>query len=147
MSEAHDTHEDLLTRLESEGHRLTGPRRAVVEALTERHEGFTVEELHHAVRGVGRATIYRTVRLLVETGIVCKLSGFDGKPLYSLAHAGHHHHAVCLRCGTVLDVYRCGVDNLLENIELATGSRVMGHKLEVYVLCPDCISREHQAAS
>ncbi len=130
--------EELLTKLENDGHRLTGPRRAVVEALTKHGEGVTVEDLHHAVRGVGRATIYRTVRLLVDTGIVCKLSRFDGKPLYSLAHAGHHHHAGCLHCGTVLDIYRCGVDSLLENIELATGSKVMGHRLEVYVLCPSC---------
>ena len=129
---------EVLERLEDRGHRLTAPRRTIVAALLQRDEGFTVEEIHREVTAAGRATIYRTVRLLVEMGLLCKLARQDGKPLYSLAHAGHHHHAVCLRCGGVTDIYRCGVDNLLENVQAATGSQVLGHRLEVYILCPAC---------
>lgn len=136
-----DTAEGILERLEEEGHRLTGPRRAILEALVRRADGFTVEELHRGVASAGRATIYRTIRLLVRMGVLCKLAMLDGKPLYSLAQAGHHHHAVCLTCGAVTDIYRCGVDILLENVQVATGSRIMGHRLEVYVLCSSCARR------
>ncbi|MBI2887964.1 MAG: transcriptional repressor [Chloroflexi bacterium] len=138
MTTETDTAEELLRRLEDGGHRLTAPRRSALAALAQRPEGFTVEELCREVPWAGRATIYRTVRLLVRMGLVCKLSMLDGKPLYNLAQAGHHHHAICLTCGSVADVSRCGVDHLLENIQLLTGSQVMGHRLEVYVLCASC---------
>ena len=142
--QAIETVDNLLQRLETGGHRLTGPRRATFEALVQRPEGFTIEDLHREVRTAGRATIYRTVRLLVKMGLVCKLAMEDGKPLYSLAQMGHHHHAVCLSCGSVSDIYRCGVDTLLDNVQLATGSRIVGHRLEVYVICPKCESPGHQ---
>ncbi len=129
---------EVLGRLENEGRRLTAPRRAIVDLLMQREEGFSVEELLDTLPKVGRATIYRNVKLLVEMGVVCKLALQDGTPRYSVAHAGHHHHAICMRCGTVTDIYRCGVNNLLENVEIATGSQVLGHRLEVYILCPDC---------
>ncbi len=133
---------ELLGRLDGRGLRMTGPRRAIVEALVHRHEAFTAEDLQFQVPGVGRATVFRTIRLLVESGVVCKLSQLDGRPLYSISHEGHHHHAICQRCGAVLDIYRCGVDNLLENIELATGSRGLGHRLEGFVVCPACVAAE-----
>ena len=137
----------LLDRLGDQGLRMTGPRRAIVEALVRRHDAFTADDLLTELPAVGRATVFRTIRLLVESGLVCKLSQIDGRPLYSLAHAGHHHHAVCQGCGAVIDIYRCGVDNLLENIELATGSRVIGHRLEVFVMCPACVAKETAASS
>jgi Fe2+ or Zn2+ uptake regulation protein len=145
----HDHHHDgpevqpaVLDRLGAQGLRMTGPRKALVEALVQRRQAFTAEDLQDAVPGVGRATVFRTIKLLVGSGLVCKLSHVDGRPLYSLSHSGHHHHALCQGCGAVLDIYRCGVDNLLENIELATGARVLGHRLEVFVLCPACVAAE-----
>jgi Fur family ferric uptake transcriptional regulator len=133
---------ELLQHLEGRGHRLTSPRRRILQAISQHEEGFAIEDIYREVRGAGRATIYRTVRLLVETGLICKLALQDGKPLYSLAHAGHHHHAVCLRCGGVTDIYRCGVENLLDNVQAATGGQVLGHRLEVYILCPHCASSQ-----
>ena len=143
----HDHHQDgpevataVLETLDAQGLRMTGPRRALVEALVERQEAFTAEELMQAVPAVGRATVFRTIKLLVDSGLVCRMSQVDGRPLYSLSHQGHHHHALCQRCGAVLDIYRCGIDTMLENIELSTGAKVLGHRLEVFVLCPACVA-------
>ena len=135
---SHPTPIDLMGRLEERGYRNTGPRRAVLEAVLRHDDGFSAEDIHHEVGVAGRATVYRTVRLLLDMGFICKLALLDGKPLYSLSHAGHHHHAVCLKCGAVTDVYNCGVDSLLDNVRLVTGSKVLGHRLEVFILCPDC---------
>lgn len=141
----HDHHDDgpevaalVMDALNAQGLRRTQARQALVQALVHRHEAFTAEDLVQAVPGVGRATVFRTIKLLVDSGLVCRLSQVDGRPLYSLSHAGHHHHALCQGCGAVLDIYRCGIDTMLENIELSTGAKVVGHRLEVFVLCPAC---------
>ncbi len=139
---AHPSEAELMARLDGRGYRLTGPRRAVVAAVLGHDDGFSAEDITAEMGAAGRATVYRTIRLLLELGVVCKLALQDGRPLYSLAHAGHHHHAVCQRCGGVTDVYNCGVDSLLDNVQLVTGSRILGHRLEVYILCPDCVALE-----
>ncbi|MBI4233059.1 MAG: transcriptional repressor [Chloroflexi bacterium] len=132
------TQERLLERLETAGHRLTGPRRAVLHLLAQRSEGFTAEELCQALGGVGRATVYRTIRLLLDLGVVCKLALQNGGTRYSLARMGHHHHAVCVRCGAVSDFRQCTVDDLLQWLRASTNGEVVGHRLEVYVLCQGC---------
>ncbi len=142
---SHPTSLELMSRLEERGYRNTSPRRAVVEAVLRHEDGFGAEDIHQEVAVAGRATVYRTVRLLLDMGIICKLALLDGKPLYSLSHAGHHHHAVCLKCGGVTDVYNCGVDSLLDNVQLVTGSKVLGHRLEVFILCPDCAAVRESA--
>jgi len=143
----HDHHQDgpevataVLNTLDAQGLRMTGPRKALVAALVDKRAAFTAEDMVQAVPEVGRATVFRTIKLLVDSGLVCRLSQVDGRPLYSLSHQGHHHHALCQRCGAVLDIYRCGIDTMLENIELSTGARVLGHRLEVFVLCANCVA-------
>ena len=136
------TYTRLADALVQAGHRVTETRRAVLWALAARPDGFTIEDLCGSVRPVGRATVYRTVRLLVDRGLVCKLALRDTAPWYSLALAGHHHHAVCVQCGTVVDFRQCRVDDILQRIETATGGQVLSHRLEVYLLCSACHSRE-----
>ncbi len=130
--------ERLLHRLAESGARLTPTRAAVLRALTSRSDGFTIEELCGDVRPVGRATVFRTVRLLLQEGIVCKLAMGDATPRYALSRSGHHHHAVCLRCGAVDDFRGCDLDDLVQRVAAAAESEVLGHRLEVYVVCAQC---------
>ena len=127
--------ERLLHRLAESGARLTPTRAAVLRALTSRSDGFTIEELCGDVRPVGRATVFRTVRLLLQEGIVCKLAMGDATPRYALSRSGHHHHAVCLRCGAVDDFRGCDLDDLVQRVAAAAESEVLGHRLEGYVVC------------
>ncbi|MSQ13066.1 MAG: transcriptional repressor [Dehalococcoidia bacterium] len=130
--------ERLLHRLAESGARLTPTRAAVLRALTSRSDGFTVEELCGDVRPVGRATVFRTVRLLLQKGLVCKLAMGDATPRYALSRSGHHHHAVCVRCGAVDDFRGCDLDDLVQRVAAAAESEVLGHRLEVYVVCAQC---------
>jgi Fe2+ or Zn2+ uptake regulation protein len=129
------TSQQLLDKLEDEGYHVTRSRRQVLDAMLARRDGFTTEELVAAVQGVGRATVYRTIRLLVAQGLVCKLSLEDGAPRYTLSEMGHHHHLVCVRCGNVREFPvrdRAGVGGAWDE----DAGTVMGHRIEVYVLCP-----------
>ena len=92
---------DLLAALEDQGYRLTTPRRSIINLLDNKEEGFSAEGISSELPGVGRATVYRTIRLLVETGVVCKLAFPDGASKYSLARVEHHHHTMCVKCGKV----------------------------------------------
>ncbi len=132
------TSEDVLQKIEDSGYRTTASRRRLVEALVARADGFTPEELVDEVKGVGRATVYRTIRLLLEQGLVCKLALHDGTPRYSLSSIAHHHHLVCVRCGTVRAFRQSAMERVLKDLRAEDAGNVVGHRVEVYVVCPKC---------
>src|SRR4051812_9558956 len=84
--------------------RLTPQRRAVLEAVAEWQGSFTLIHLYHRARPahprLALATTYRTVELLRRAGSVRPLPGTD-RPAYIRCHGGHHHHLICLSCGSV----------------------------------------------
>lgn len=137
-----ETTDRIEQALASEGFRLTGPRRALVEVMQGLGDHFVADEVLAAAPGVGRATVFRTLRLLQDLGIVCQVVLDDGAAAYRLASGGHHHHLVCSECGGVNDFASGDLEGLLDDIARRTGFRVDAHRLEVYGLCPDCRARE-----
>ena len=124
--------------LERRGYKDTATRRQVLEAMSRLEDGFTAEELHAALPRVGRATVYRTVKLLVDAGLLCKTALEGGAPRYRLGPHAHHHHLVCVSCGAIRDFARCNVDKMVERVEHAAGFQVLSHRVEIYGLCPRC---------
>ena len=133
-----ETTESIQRTLASEGFRLTGPRRALVEVMQGLGDHFAADEVLAAAPAVGRATVFRTLRLLQDLGIVCQVVLDDGVAAYRLASGGHHHHLVCSECGSVSDFSSGDIEGLLDDIARRTGYRVDAHRLEVYGLCPAC---------
>lgn len=129
-------------KLEDAGYRATGTRLAVVRAAMESPDGFSADELCDRLPGVGRATVYRTLKLLLQLGVLCKVVLQDGAPRYSLAPFGHHHHVVCVRCGRITDFDQCNLNDLVPRIEAALGKELLGHRLEVYAVCTGCEGQE-----
>ena len=138
MTTASPITHDLVTTLEDRGFRLTGPRRLVADSIASQSEAFTAEDLSSALPGVGRATVYRTIKLLVEAGALCKLAMPDGAPKYSLARVGHHHHTVCTRCGKVGEFRDTTVERMLRSLNKEIDGDIVGHRVEVYVICSAC---------
>ena len=128
---------ELLERLEDSGYRLTGPRRRVCELLAERPEGVTAEELVLLARGIGRATVYRNIQLLVQEGLLCKLAE-HGTPRYAPARASHHHHVVCVSCGQVKEFRDPALERALQKVEVPHVGKLVGHHVEIDVLCAGC---------
>ena len=126
---------DLLAVLEDGGYRITAPRRSVIAALSLKDEGFTAEELCDELPGVGRATVYRTIKLLQKAGVICKLAMPDGAPKYSLARVEHHHHTVCVKCGAVGEFRHATIERLLRAIGQEISGEIVGHRLEVFTVC------------
>ena len=129
---------DLLAVLEDGGYRITAPRRSVIAALGSKDEGFTSEELCDELPAVGRATVYRTIKLLQKAGVICRLTMPDGAPKYSLARVEHHHHTVCVKCGAVGEFRHATIERLLRAIGQEISGEIVGHRLEVFTVCADC---------
>ncbi len=120
------------------GHRLTGPRIQLLTAIRELGDQFTAEDLATVAPDVGRATVFRTLRLMLEIGTICQVVLDDGAVHYRLTSGGHHHHISCSECGAVLDFASCDIADLLDELSRRTGYAIKAHRLEVYGHCAAC---------
>jgi Fur family ferric uptake transcriptional regulator len=130
--------ETISLKLEARGHQVTPSRRAVIAAILAQTGHFTVEDLLSRCRDAGRATVFRTIRLLTELGVVCRVLLEDGSKHYMVSERGHHHHLVCTVCGEVRDLDQCAITGAIRDLSEATGYDVEGHWLELYGRCAAC---------
>lgn len=129
---------DVIAALEDGGHRITGPRRRVASAVAAKSRGFTAEELAAELPEVGRATVYRTIRLLLDAGVICKLTLPDGAPVYSTSRIEHHHHSICTVCGAVTEFRDTTVERVLRSIAREIDGEIVGHRMEFFIRCRAC---------
>lgn len=130
---------DLLEALASARVRLTAPRRRVVETIGLRTGHFTAAELLDAgTAAAGRATVFRTLDLLVGLGLIERLDLRDGTHAYVRCEPRHHHHVVCDVCGRAAEVGDCGMGEVAATVARLTGYRIDGHRLELHGRCPAC---------
>ncbi len=130
---------DPMEALENRGYRSTAPRKAIARLLEQKSGGFTAQALSEELPWVGRATIYRTVKILLEAGVICKLLMMDGARVYSLTRVGHrHHHSICVQCGVVGEFKAATIDRALRAIVAEIPGQIVDHHIELYVTCYDC---------
>jgi len=124
------------------GYRLTAPRRALAQLIASWDGHFTAEDLVRTSRrrrlGVGRATVFRSLDVLSELGVVERLDLPSGDHAYVACEPAHHHHVVCSSCGRSKEVGDLGLGEMSGAIERATGYRIDTHRLELFGLCPAC---------
>lgn len=139
-----DNVERTLRILQDSGYRLTSPRRAVIEATQRLDRAFTADELLRELStrrsDVGRATVFRTLDVLVQNGVLDRIHRPDGCHSYvlSIPGEGHHHHLICSDCGTVVQFEDCTVAPLLEELSQRTNFQISDHWLEVFGRCESC---------
>jgi Fur family transcriptional regulator, ferric uptake regulator len=133
---------DTLQQLKQTGLRVTDPRIEVVEEIHARNGMFTGEQLYDDLRsrgsGIGRATIFRTIDVLVDLEILDRVHQPDGAHGYVLRGPGHRHHMVCSGCGDVIEFQGCNVNELIEDLASQTNFRIEGHWLEIFGTCGRC---------
>ncbi len=132
------TKHNILAAFEEHGSRMTWPRRQLATMLARRTESFSAEEIVAGLPGLGRATIYRTLRLLVEAGILCKAAMPDGTPRYTLDCPHHHHHLVCVACGRIEEFRLPTFERMLSALKTPAVDELIGHRLELYYRCAAC---------
>ena len=99
-------------------------------------KALPVEALNEELPPVDRATVYRTIKLFLDAGVVCKLPMVDGAPVYSLTRAGHgYHHSVCVQCGVVGELRAATIDRSLKATGADPQGRIVDHRIELYAAC------------
>jgi Fur family ferric uptake transcriptional regulator len=133
---------ELRGLLATRGVRPTGPRLAVLGELAREEGDLTAQtlwrRLHRRGGRVGLATVYRTLAILTETGIVDALSHHGSETCYRLCGEGHHHHLVCSGCHRVVEVEGCALDDWLEQVSAEHGFVTTGHVVELTGVCANC---------
>jgi Fur family transcriptional regulator, ferric uptake regulator len=127
--------------LRASGYRVTPQRQLVLEAVS-RLEHATPEEIfadvRQTARGVNVSTVYRTLELLEQLGLVTHTHLFHGAPRYHLATQAQHVHLVCHQCGQITEVDRAAVRPLVAALEETEGFQTdVGH-LTIFGLCSAC---------
>jgi Fur family ferric uptake transcriptional regulator len=138
--------EETWAGLRSRGLRLTRPRRLILEELCARGAHASAEALYETLRGarhrLGRATVFRTLKLFARLGIAAGETPAVPRRRFEVA-AGkpHHDHMTCLRCGAVLEFSSAAIERLQLREARRRGFRIQGHFLEITGLCRRCSGR------
>ncbi len=126
----------ILARCEANGLRMTEQRRTIATVLEAADDHPDVEELYNRASRVdpriSLATVYRTVKLFEEAGILDKHEFGDGRARYETADRDHHDHLIDMHSGEVVEFVDPEIEALQERIAAKLGYRLMGHRLELY---------------
>ncbi len=130
--------QSIIERCESQGLRLTEQRRIIARVLEEAEDHPDVEELHARASkvdsGISIATVYRTVKLFEEAGILERHEFRDGRARYETADRDHHDHLIDIHSGEVIEFVDPEIEALQERIAERLGYRLVGHRLELYAV-------------
>ncbi len=143
MSRARTT--AVLRRVDADGRRHSTARATVIAAAMRRDQPFTAQDLVRvlAPRGIGRATVFRTLDLLVSLKVLSRIHGIEHGARcirYTACEPSHHHHLVCRSCGRVEEIRASGLEQRIAALARARGFEPLGHGLEVQGVCVDCRS-------
>ena len=125
----------ILDRLESQGLRMTDQRRTIAQVIEAAEDHPDVEELHARANAldarISLATVYRTVKLLEEAGILERLEFGDGRARFEDSERAHHDHLIDMDTGEVIEFCDPEIEALQERIAARLGYRLEGHRLEL----------------
>ena len=126
----------IIQRCEAAGLRMTEQRRVIAQVLEASTDHPDVEELYARANKIdpriSLATLYRTVKLFEETGILERVEFGDGRARYEDAERDHHDHLIDMNSGEVIEFLDPDIEALQEKIAQKLGYKLRGHKLELY---------------
>ncbi|NYS23503.1 transcriptional repressor [Rhodobacteraceae bacterium 2376] len=126
----------LISRIEAQGLRMTDQRRTIAHVLAEAQDHPDVEELHARAAArdprISIATVYRTVKLFEEAGLLDRHEFGDGRARFEDSQREHHDHLIDMQTGAVIEFCDPEIEALQERIAARLGYRLKGHRLELY---------------
>jgi Fur family transcriptional regulator, ferric uptake regulator len=129
---------DIITRCAAKGLRMTDQRRTVARVIDASADHPDVEALHARAVAIDPrisvATVYRTVKLFEEAGILERLEFGDGRARYEDARRDHHDHLIDVTSGQVIEVVDTEIEALQEKIAARLGYRLVAHRLELFAV-------------
>ncbi len=140
----------LKAQLSEQGYKLTRQRQAVVEVVTQTHTRLSAAEVFVQAQRVcpdlGLTTVYRTLEILEQMGVIRRMHLDDGCEGFARAMAEHGHHLICNRCQETVEFEDCNLTALLKRVSAQTGFTIEQHWLELVGLCPKCQKKNRKAS-
>ena len=139
------TYDQLKRALKKEGLRYTQQRQSVWDELCATNDHRDAEEIYLAIRqsglNVSRATVYRTIDVLVKNKMVRKLELGDGRARYEhKVNATHHDHLICIQCGKIEEFMDEVIESRQDEIVKKFGYKLVRHIHQLFIICSECES-------
>lgn len=133
--------EEAISQLKQVKFRITPQRYAILEYLIEQRNHPTVDDIYCALvdrfPNMSLATVYNNLKIFIEVGLVTEMQYGDASSRFDFTNIPHYH-AVCEKCGKVVDVFYPGLEDVESATEKLTGFQIDKHRLELYGICPEC---------
>lgn len=125
------------------GLKRSSQRDLILEVFLDTKGHFSSEELYRLVKrkdsSIGFTTVYRTLKLLTESGLAQQVNFGDGRTRYERNYQGRHHdHLICVECGTLIEFYSEAIENMQDRIADSYQFRPTHHSLRIFGLCANC---------
>ena len=135
--------EALKSYLDNKGLKSTAQRDYIADIFFKSNTHISLDELLKKVKrktpNIGYATVYRTMKLLTDSGLAIARQFGDGQTRYeNLPEDGHHDHMICIKCSKIAEFQNQKIELLQSEMAKKLGFTVVNHKLELYGYCPAC---------
>ena len=136
---------DSKSVLRTAGFRATPGRIAFLELLKKSDKPLSIQDVLDKLKGksIDQATVYRIVEALRTKGIIQYVNMEHGHAHFEINSPTHHHHAICERCGKVIDISKCNIQNLeTEVLKVSVFTKINRHALEFFGICDSCSKKK-----
>ena len=120
------------------GLKMTGQRRVIAQTISTATDHPDVEEIYKRSsmldKNISIATVYRTVRMFEEAGIIAKHEFGDGKARYEESSEEHHDHLINIKTGEIIEFHNDEIERLQVEVAKKLGYKLIGHRLELYAV-------------
>jgi Fur family ferric uptake transcriptional regulator len=138
---------EIVNCLHDNGHKVTPQRLVIIKTVTESVEMLTPSALYEKVKAidpeVGEVTVYRTLNILEDLGLVCTVHTENNIHSYIGCPSEHHDHLICSDCGKVVNFTNCNLNMLSKRLSVETGFDITDHRLEFHGRCEKCTNKTH----
>ena len=134
----------FIAHLAKNGLRLTAQRRLILDQFLKTDHHLSQDEIYLALRshGMGRATVFRTLKMLQECGLISPVVGRDGISRFEVElDRPHHDHLICITCGRIQEVRWPSLEKIQDDACRKAGFVPKWHRHEVFGLCKDCANK------
>ena len=122
--------------------KFTQQRETILDEILNTKGHFQVEDIVHNIKNkninVSRATVYRTLNILKDMGLVTEVIKFDNKTIYEISLKEHHDHLICTNCGKIIEFHEEEIEKLQDKICKNYQFTPSFHRLEIFGLCKEC---------
>ena len=128
----------IVDKMNSSGYSVTNTRRRIIAEILRNQKIFTSEELTKSLPNLGRATIYRTLKILNEIGSICKLNISEENNFYTISFSDHHLHTICKKCNEIKEINLISVEKSIRQLGKKIDGDIISHNLDIFIVCTKC---------